>query len=78
MQSRIQRKPLLQSHIVSSRGTRRDEYQVPAVHRNRAWNGNEFVRAQELVAVVLLSGAGNSRLQPVGIGQRLGFDNPTG
>jgi hypothetical protein len=49
-----------------------------AVHRHSARNRNELVSAQQLIAVVLLASARNSRPQPVRIGERLRIDDMNG
>jgi hypothetical protein len=53
MQPRIEGKRLLRLHVVSSGCGRCDEYQVPTLRRNSAWNENEFVCAQKLIAIGL-------------------------
>ena len=49
-----------------------------AVHRHSARNRNELVSAQQLIAVVLLASARNSRPEPIGIGERLRIDDMNG
>ena len=71
----VQGKGLLQSHIEISGCSCGDEYQIPAVRGHRAWNRNELVLAQQLVAVALLTGAGDCRPEPVGVGKRCRIDD---
>ena len=78
MQPGIQGKNLLHSHIVSSGRGCGDEYQIPAVQRHRAGYHDKLVLAQKLVAVALLSSAGNSRPEPVEIRKRCRIDDMNG
>src|ERR1700730_17007010 len=74
----VQGKGLLQSHIEISGRSCGDEYQIPAVRGHRARNRNELVLAQQLVAVALLTGAGDCRPEPVGVGKRCRIDDMHG
>jgi hypothetical protein len=67
MQPRVQRKRLLHGELIGSRCTLSVEDEVPAVLRYGAWNGNEEMVGELLIAKGLLAGAWNARNQPVRI-----------
>jgi hypothetical protein len=60
---------------MSSGRSRCHGYQIPAVRGYGAWNGDEFVCAQKLIAMGLLPGTGNSRPEPVEVWNQRRIDD---
>ena len=64
MQSRIERERLLKLQAIEACGLRRVKDQVPAMLGDRAWDRDEAVAAEKIVAEGLLACARSSRNQP--------------
>lgn len=67
MKTRIERERFLKVLLVRAFGPGRVEDQIPVVMRYHAWDHDEFVPGQERITERLLTRAGDSRSQPIGV-----------
>ena len=67
MEPRVERKRLLNDELTGACRTLSVKDQVPAVPRHSARNGNEEMVGEQLISKDLLTGAWNTRNQPVRI-----------
>ena len=75
VQPRIQREAFLGPDRIGSGRGRSDENHVPAMRRYGAGDHNEAILGEQSVPECLLSGAGDSRPQPVWIWDRCRIDD---
>jgi ParB-like chromosome segregation protein Spo0J len=75
MQSRVEREPLLQSHVVEAFGLARIEDKIPAERGHHARDCYEAMVAKKIVAKGLLAAARNAWPQPVGVRHGVRLNN---
>lgn len=75
MQSRVERKWLLEFEGIGGRRGAREKDEVPAMRRDRARDRDESMASKQIIPIGLLSRAGNARACPVGIGHVFRIDD---
>lgn len=78
MKTGIQRERFSRLQYVGANRRGRHEDQIPTTVGNRARNDHEFVLSEECIAESLLTGARDSRPEPIGIWDRCRIDDMAG